>query len=62
MAKRVLFIMLFGVIALVARGQNYTIKGTVTDSITGEPLPYVAVLLKGTTIGGTTDIDGNFTI
>ena len=62
MAKRVLFIMFFLVIALVARGQNYTIKGTVTDSITGEPLPYVAVLLKGTTIGGTTDIDGNFTI
>lgn len=54
--------MLFLVIALVARGQNYTIKGTVTDSITGEPLPYVAVLLKGTTIGGTTDIDGKFTI
>ena len=62
MAKRVLFIMFFLVIALVTRGQNYTIKGTVTDSITGEPLPYVAVLLKGTTIGGTTDIDGNFTI
>ena len=62
MAKRVLFMMLFLVIALVARGQNYTIKGTVTDSITGEPLPYVAVLLKGTTIGGTTDIDGKFTI
>ena len=62
MAKRVLFFMFFSVIALVARGQNYTIKGTVTDSITGEPLPYVAVLLKGTTIGGTTDIDGKFTI
>lgn len=62
MAKRVLFIMFFLVIALVAKGQNYTIKGTVTDSITGEPLPYVAVLLKGTTIGGTTDIDGKFTI
>lgn len=62
MAKRVLFIILFMAVAWVARSQNYTIKGTVTDSITGEPLPYVAVLLKGTTIGGTTDIDGKFTI
>ena len=62
MAKRGVFIMLFGLIAWAVRGQNYTIKGTVTDSITGEPLPYVAVLLKGTTIGGTPDIDGNFTI
>ena len=33
-------------------------KGIVTDSITGEPLPYVAVILKGTTIGATTDLDG----
>ena len=50
------------VIALGAKGQNYTIKGIVTDSITKEPLPYVAVLLKGTTIGATTDLDGNFTL
>ena len=49
-------------VALIARGQNYTIKGSVKDSITGDPLPYVAVLLKGTTIGGTTDLEGNFTI
>lgn len=37
-------------------------KGIVTDSITGEPLPYVAVILKGTTIGATTDLDGAFTL
>ena len=62
MIKKVLFIILFAAIAWVSNGQNYTIKGIVTDSITGEPLPYVAVLLKGTTIGGITDIDGQFTI
>lgn len=38
------------------------IKGIVTDSITGEPLPYVAVILNGTTIGATTDLDGAFTL
>lgn len=62
MIKKVLFIILFAAIAWASNGQNYTIKGIVTDSITGEPLPYVAVLLKGTTIGGITDIDGQFTI
>jgi len=30
--------------AWVAKSQNYMIKGIVTDSITGEPLPYVAVI------------------
>lgn len=40
--------------------QNTQIKGVVTDSITGEALPYVAVLLEGTTIGTTTDDFGAF--
>ena len=62
MVKKILFLFLLWVIALGAKAQNYTIKGTVTDSITGEPLPYVAVLLKGTTIGATTDLDGVFTL
>ena len=62
MGKRVVLIFCVLCIALVARGQNYTIKGVVTDSVTGEPLPYVAVLLKGTTIGATTDLDGIFTL
>ena len=58
------FILLFCLLAAtcIAYSQNISIKGIVTDSITGEPLPYVAVLLKGTTIGGTTDLDGKFDI
>ena len=62
MGKKIIFALLFLVTAWVAKGQNFMITGNVTDSITGEPLPYVAVLLKGTTIGGTTDLDGNFEI
>lgn len=42
--------------------QNYTISGKVFDSETKEPLPFVPVMLKGTTIGATTDFDGNFSI
>ena len=37
----------------------YTVKGVVKDE-TGLPLPGVAVLQKGTTIGAATDVDGNF--
>ncbi|WP_102406071.1 DUF5686 and carboxypeptidase-like regulatory domain-containing protein [Parabacteroides bouchesdurhonensis] len=52
----------FMLIVWVANGQNTIIKGVVNDSITGEALPYVSVLLKGTTIGSTTDLDGQFSI
>ena len=44
----------------VVNAQHTEVKGMVTDSITGEGLPYAAVILKGTSIGGATDGDGNF--
>ena len=37
------------------------IKGKVTDS-RGDPLPGVSVVVKGTTIGVTSDIDGNYSL
>lgn len=40
-----------------------TIKGKVTDKeMGGEALPFANVFIKGTSIGATTDIDGNYTI
>ncbi len=51
----------FLALPLIALGQSVTtIKGTVTDSITGEALPYVSLILKETTTGAATDIDGTF--
>merc|ERR1711974_578224 len=34
--------------------------GTVTDVVSGEPLPGVNILIKDTSKGTTTDFDGNF--
>ncbi|MEN8118475.1 MAG: TonB-dependent receptor, partial [Bacteroidota bacterium] len=45
---------------IVSQQQN-PISGKVTDD-TGEPLPGVTVLIKGTTQGTVTDMDGNYTI
>ncbi len=42
--------------------QQQTIKGKITDASTGEALPGVSVVVKGTTTGVNSDIDGNFTI
>ena len=62
MGKKIVFILTFVMIALASKGQNTIINGVVTDSITGESLPYVSVILKGTTIGATTDDDGKFSL
>src|SRR5690554_4176248 len=40
---------------------DITINGTVTEE-TGAPLPGVTIMVKGTTIGTITDMDGRFTI
>ncbi|MBS1635071.1 MAG: carboxypeptidase-like regulatory domain-containing protein [Bacteroidetes bacterium] len=45
-----------------AGAQTYTIRGKVYNSETKEPLPFVPVLIKGTTTGMSTDFDGNFSI
>ncbi len=42
--------------------QQVTIKGTITDAATSEPLPGANVQVKGTTTGTTTDINGGFSI
>ena len=36
------------------------LKGTVKEKTTGDPLPGVNVVVKGTTFGDSTDFDGNF--
>ncbi len=38
------------------------IMGTVSDSATGEPLPFVNIVFKGTSIGVTSDFEGNYSI
>lgn len=38
-----------------------TISGTITDD-SGEALPFANVFVEGTTVGTTTDIDGNYTL
>ena len=39
-----------------------TITGTVTDASNGTPLPTVNVLVQGTTVGTSTDLEGNYSI
>ena len=42
--------------------QEFIITGTVVDASTGESLPGATILITGTAIGTTTDLDGKFTL
>jgi len=46
----------------VVFAQSRSITGTVTDADDGSTLPGVSVVVKGTSIGTVTDIDGKFTL
>jgi len=58
--QRLSFFILFIVFAIGAFAQN-KITGVVTD-ITGEPVIGASVVVRGTTNGSITDLNGNFSI
>lgn len=47
---------------VAANAQTRTISGTVMDARLGDPVPGATVIVKGTTRGAATDLDGKFTI
>ena len=54
-----LYFALFLCFSLLFAGDTGKIVGKVTDSETGEILSGVNILLKGTSMGAASDIDGN---
>lgn len=48
--------------SLTLHAQSREVTGTVISGEDDLPLPGVSVLVKGTTRGAVTDIDGNYTI
>lgn len=53
---------LFALIAVAVSAQSIRVTGTVTDSATGEPIPFASLMVKGTTIGTSSDADGVYSI
>ncbi len=62
MKKYLLFIFTLLILATSAIAQTTKVKGMVTDASTGEPIPFVNIWFPGTTIGVTTDFDGNYNL
>ncbi|MPQ47479.1 SusC/RagA family TonB-linked outer membrane protein [Marinifilum sp. N1E240] len=57
-----LVLVLFAATAVAQNGDKRTITGTVTDAKTGETIIGANLWIKGTTVGTTTNFDGNYTI
>ncbi len=62
MLKRFLIFIFSLSLSTFAIAQKADIRGTVIDKKTGEPMIFTNVVLQGTTIGATTDLNGFFSI
>lgn len=62
--KKIVIVLTFIVssIGLFAQSTTGTVRGFVYSKETGEPILFTNVVLKGTTIGNTTDVNGYFSI
>ncbi|RHJ87686.1 DUF5686 and carboxypeptidase-like regulatory domain-containing protein [Parabacteroides sp. AM08-6] len=60
MGKKIIFLLTSLLFVWVTNAQDTVLKGIVTDSVTGEGLPFVSIIFRGTTMGTATDGDGNF--
>ncbi|HNX43482.1 MAG TPA: DUF5686 family protein [Bacteroidales bacterium] len=57
------FLLTFAMSGLLLHAQEVTkITGTVTDASTGQPMPFVNVYFKGSTVGATTGFDGKYSL
>ncbi len=60
MQTRYIILLLLVALATGVFAQSGVIKGRVIDVSSNEPLPFTNIIINGTTIGSTSDMDGNF--
>ncbi|MCF8381038.1 MAG: TonB-dependent receptor [Bacteroidales bacterium] len=62
MTKRILFIIIISILPISVFTQNGSIKGKVTDAVTGESLVGANIVIQGTYTGTITNFDGDYEI
>ena len=60
--RKLLFLLSISLITTIAYSQTGNIRGFVYDKNSGEPIMFCNVVLQGTTIGSSTDINGMYNI
>ncbi len=61
-SKQVILLMLFILTSAFSFAQQRNVSGTVVDNSTGQPIPGVNVLIKGTVTGTSTDGNGKYQV
>lgn len=56
------FLIICLAVPFIASAQDVRLAGTIKDADTGEGVTGASVLVKGTSIGGVADLDGNFSL
>ena len=61
--KKLIFVFFLTLtVAAASAQQENTVTGNVTEAESGEPIPGVSIIIKGTNSGTITDFDGNYTL
>jgi outer membrane receptor for ferrienterochelin and colicin len=60
--KKILHTLIISLFALTSFAQKGQIRGQIIDASNNNPIPFANVIIEGTQIGATSDLDGNFTI
>ncbi len=58
--KTIKIFILIALFPISVFAQKASLTGKVVDAVSNEPLPFVNIIVSGSTIGTTTDLDGNF--
>lgn len=58
--RRIVFILSLVLIPFILSAQKGTIKGKVYNAKSNEPIEFANILIQGTTIGSTSDLNGNY--
>ncbi|ARV06634.1 SusC/RagA family protein [Polaribacter sp. SA4-10] len=61
MRKKITLLLLL-LLTFCVNAQTINVKGVVKDSKTGDPLPGVSIIVKGTIVGAETDFDGLYSL
>ncbi|MHB0756187.1 SusC/RagA family TonB-linked outer membrane protein [Polaribacter sp. M15] len=60
--RKIIIVLLFIFSSVLAYAQTMNVKGVVKDATSGEVLPGVSIIIKGTTVGTDTDFDGVYSL
>ena len=60
--RKLLLLLSISLLTTLAYSQTGNIRGFVYEKNSGEPIMFCNVILQGTTIGGSTDINGMYNI